>query len=183
MDGASDTMDRQSVEMNHELFNIRAAHEGDFPAIHVISDDVALPRIEALAHTYVAVNDEDVLVGFIRIKFAELDSKAGRETARENPSCKESSGSIPVASQAAHVYPVAVLRSWQGYDVGTALVSHALERYGELRLVACTPSQGFYERLGFSKAIWESIAPEIVQDCAQCPETGTCAPQPFIKTR
>jgi len=156
---------RAKIYMRHseviqETIHVRTAREDDLLMIRVISDDVAMPRIESVEHTYVAVNDEDVPVGFIRIRLTKTSN-----------------------DEAAYVYPVAVARSWQGYDVGTALMTHALDIFGELRLVACTPSHGFYERLGFEKASWECIASEIARDCELCPEASTCIPQPFVKTR
>ena len=164
-----------------DLFSIRVAREDDLPYICLISDDVMMPLIESIEHTYVAVNDDDVPVGFTRIKLVEQEcgndvkADSGKEPEDRHGTPRLACSSVP------YVYPVAVLRSWQGYGVGAALIAHTLERYRELRLVACTPSRGFYERLDFQKIPWEEIAPEIASDCDQCPHTSTCTPQPFLK--
>jgi len=150
-----------------DLFSIREACDDDLQGIDIISEDVDMPVIEDAENTLVAVNHEDLPVGFIRIKLIDLEGGAGKGP----------------GGQHAYVYPVAVLRSWQGYDVGTVLMDVALEKYGELRLVACTPSHGFYQRLGFRKASWDEIAPDIAHDCEVCPSADTCTPQPFIKQR
>jgi len=149
----------------NDLFSVRKACDDDLPGIEIISEDVGMPVIESAENTYVAVNDEDLPVGFIRIKLIDVEGGSG----------------VGSSSQHAYVYPVAVLRSWQGYDVGTALIDVALEQYNELRLVACTPSHGFYPKLGFKKASWDEIAPEIANDCKVCPDADTCSPQPFIR--
>ena len=156
-----------SPKTDNDLFSIRQAYIDDMPGIRYISDDVDMPVIESTVNTFVAVNYEDIPIGFIRIKL--LDAKGDTD---EEP-----------GSRHAFVYPVAVLSSWQGYDVGTALIDVALEKFGELRLVACTPSQGFYRRLDFKEASWDQIAPEIARDCNRCSSKDTCTPQPFIKRR
>jgi N-acetylglutamate synthase-like GNAT family acetyltransferase len=147
--------------MPEALFDIRAACPQDLPALRIISDNVGMPLIESTANTYVAVNGGGEAVGFVRIKVL--------------PDPLDAQG------QAHVIYPVAVFETWQGHGVGSALVEHALARHFELRLVACTPSHGFYEKSGFKDAPWDSIPPEVARDCDECPQAGSCTPRPFVK--
>ncbi|MDR2493101.1 MAG: GNAT family N-acetyltransferase [Coriobacteriales bacterium] len=148
-----------AAEEGSSLFSLRPAQLDDLPGIRVVSDDARMPAIESVAHCLVAVNDDDEAVGFIRLKLL--------------PDPLDPALTVP------YVYPVAVHSTWQGLGVGTALVKAAAQRYGQLRLVACSRSQGFYEQLGMARAPWESIAPEIAGDCTWCPDAAHCTPQPY----
>ncbi|MDR2672158.1 MAG: GNAT family N-acetyltransferase [Coriobacteriales bacterium] len=144
------------------LFTIRSAHKRDLPWLHLLfeQDGMPHPPESDLLNGRVAVNDVDEPVGFIRV--LEL----GDET---NP---QASG--------AYVYPVIVFEQWRKHGVGKALIKQALLDFGELRLVACRDSRGFYPRCGFVPLEWEKIAGPIARDCELCPDLATCDPQPFV---
>ena len=141
-----------------DLFTIRPARQGDLIYLQMICEEGNLGIIEAVDCCSVAVNSEDVPVGFIHIETVD----------DENP-----------ATNAPYVYPVAVYTSWQHHGVARALIHHELQKTGELRLVACTASQGFYPKAGFKPVAWENIATRIARDCDSCPNRGTCDPIPF----
>jgi GNAT superfamily N-acetyltransferase len=82
-----------------------------------------------------------------------------------------------------YVYPVIVFANWRKLGVASALVRYELKRHGQLKLVACRPSRGFYERSGFAHETWENIAYQIARDCEQCPNLKSCDPQPFVISR
>jgi N-acetylglutamate synthase-like GNAT family acetyltransferase len=145
--------------VSEPLFTIRLAEERDIDYLRMICDESGLGFIETVSGSMVAVNDEDLPVGFIHIETIGDDA---------NP-----------AANGAYVYPVAVFEAWQHHGVATALVEHALEASGELRLVACKPSQGFYPQVGFEKVDWDIIARHIARDCDRCVARESCAPIPF----
>jgi N-acetylglutamate synthase-like GNAT family acetyltransferase len=72
-----------------------------------------------------------------------------------------------------------VYEAWQRNGVARALTQHALEATGELRLVACKPSRGFYPRAGFEVVDWDLIAARIAYDCDRCVARQACNPVPF----
>ena len=141
-----------------ELFTIRPAQDRDLIYLQMICEDGDLGIIDTIEHCTVAVNAEDVPVGFIHIETVDDD----------NP-----------GANAAYVYPVAVFASWQHHGVARALIEHELQRVGELRLVACSSSQGFYPKVGFERVAWECIAERIASDCDHCDKRANCEPVPF----
>jgi GNAT superfamily N-acetyltransferase len=147
-------------ETETTLFTIRAATACDLVYLMMICEDVGMPGFDDYKNNLVAVDKEDIPVGFIRIlKVCDNDPPTGN-------------GSF--------IYPVAVFRQWQGFGVGRALVDRALVLFGPLKLVACSTSQGFYERERFVKADWDVIAQVIAHDCDLCPQKDvSCTPQPY----
>jgi predicted N-acetyltransferase YhbS len=133
----------------------------------MICEESGLALIEDLTDTSVAVNDKDIPVGFIHIETVTDDA---------NPS-----------ANGAYVYPVAVFEAWRHQGVATALIRYAAEITtkvatefaGELRLVACKPSQGFYPKVGFKPVGWNLIAARIARDCDLCVAREACKPIPF----
>ena len=146
-----------------EPFTIRPAQERDLVYLQMICAEQGLGIIETTDNSTVAVNNEDVVVGFIHIETVDDDA---------NPQ-----------ANGAYVYPVAVFQAWQHHGVASALIKYEQQRVGELRLVACTSSQGFYPKVGFEPIGWESIAARIAQDCELCSQRDTCHPTPFSTTQ
>jgi GNAT superfamily N-acetyltransferase len=146
--------------MTAPLFTIRPAEERDLVYLQMICEEGGLAPIEAVADATVAANDEDIPVGFIHIETVTDDADP--------------------AANGAYVYPIAVFEAWQRYGVATALIRHAAQAAGDLRLVACTPSQGFYPKVGFEPIGWEHIAARIERDCELCDLRDGCDPVPFI---
>lgn len=135
------------------LFSLRPAHAGDLPRLNGYAAAEGMDALADAAGVTVAVNDEDVPVGFIRVQ-------------------RGSNG-------AAHVNPVVSCPTWRGWGVGRALMEDALSREGELRFVARGPSVPFYRSLGCADLEWGAIAPEIAADCDGCPMLEECRPQPM----
>ncbi|MDR0500309.1 MAG: GNAT family N-acetyltransferase [Coriobacteriales bacterium] len=148
---------------NKPLFTIRQADKRDLDLLAslFISEHMPVPSDEDLLSGTVAVNDDDEVVGFIRIRIV-LDEICANKTGN-------------------YVYPVIVFANWRDRGVARALCDYELSRHGELKLVACSASQDFYPRAGFAFEDWSNIASVIAQDCKQCPDLTSCNPQPFRK--
>ena len=125
-----------------------------------------MPRIDSYAHAEgmdsipgrrrirVAVNDEDVVVGFCRLQ--------------------------DDANGVAYVNPIVTCSTWRGYGVGRALIEDARSRVGELRLIARGTSEGFYRKLGFVEMPWSEVDLEAAsEDCDNCPYRAACGPVPM----
>jgi N-acetylglutamate synthase-like GNAT family acetyltransferase len=143
------------------LFTIRTAEERDLGYLQMICDEGGLATIEDFADISVAVNAEDIPVGFIHIETVTDD---------ENP-----------VANGSYVYPVAVFEAWRHQGIATALIEHAAKTTGELKLVACRASRGFYPKAGFVTVDWNRIAARIARDCDLCAEREECAPVPFMR--
>ena len=141
-----------------DLFAIRPAEERDLVYLQMICVEQGLGIPQTVASSTVAVNAEDIPVGFIHIENVDDESPG---------------------ANGAYVYPVAVFESWQHHGVATALIKHELEKAGELKLVACTSSQDFYPRVGFEQTDWKYIARRIAIDCEACEARNSCDPIPF----
>lgn len=141
--------------MADELFTLRPAREDDMPYLDSYAYAEGMPNIPSPQNVTVAVNADDVPVGFIRIN--------------------------PDEAGVAHVNPVVTCATWRGYGVGRALVEDALRRFGELRLVSRGSSLAFYRALGFEDVPWDAIKPQIAAECDGCELYDECRPQPVRK--
>ena len=141
--------------VTEELFTLRPAREGDLPSIRMFAYLEGMGEIPSIEGVTVAISPGDDVVGFIRIS-------------------REGDGP-------AHVNPVVVYETWRGYGVGRALVEDALEREGELRLVARGESIDFYKRLGFCEIPHSEITPSVSEDCDHCDMREECGPLPMAK--
>jgi GNAT superfamily N-acetyltransferase len=148
--------------MSASDFTLRAAEERDLPFLQAICEESGLGCIEDVADCTVAVSADDEPVGFIHIEHV-ADAKKP-------------------AGDGAWVYPVAVFEAWQHRGVATALIEHELVRAGELRLVACRPSRGFYPKAGFRPLAWSRVATRISDDCKRCVARKACDPVPYVRT-
>lgn len=137
------------------LFTLRPARESDRELIDAYAYAEGMDYLPSLERVTVAVNGDDIPVGFIRIA---LDSQG-----------------------VAHINPVVTYREWRGYGVGRALVEDAEAAYGELRLVSRGSSRSFYDALGYECCSWELIEPGVSEDCDGCPLYDECSPQPMRK--
>ena len=136
-----------------DLFTIRDAEERDMAYVQAYAYAEGMDPLEGPEHIRVAVNSEDIPVGFIHV-----------DTATDG---------------IAYVHPIVTCASWRGYGVASALLDEALSTYGELRLVARGYNEGFYGRLGFEKCSWEEIDASISADCEGCELREECGPIPF----
>lgn len=143
--------------MSHELFTIRDARPSDKAVLDQYANMEDMETIPSLEGVRVAVDKNDVPVGFIRIVCAD--------------------------DGAAFVSPVITHESWRGCGVGRALMGEALEHYGELRLVSRGKSLPFYEALGFEHVGWDLIEKSLVEDCDHCEIREECGPVPARKVR
>lgn len=141
--------------MTDELFTMRAAREEDMALINWYAYNEGMPDIPGTEGVTVAVNADDQVVGFIRIKRGD--------------------------NGVAHVNPVVVYGPWRRYGVGRTLVEDALAREGELRLVSRGGSLAFYRALGFEDVPWDDIDYEIAGECNACELIEECRPQPVAK--
>ena len=138
-----------------ELFTLRPAIAADKPLLDTYTYAEGMDNIPDVAGVTVAVNADDVPVGFIRI--------------------------VQDAEGVAHIYPIVTYAPWRGSGVGRVLVEDALATYGELRLVSRGSSRGFYETLGFEPCSWSLIGEGMSEDCPHCSWREECAPCPMRK--
>ena len=141
--------------MSDSLFSIREAREEDLPYVNSYAYNEGMDAIPGLELLWVAVNDDDVPVGFIRLSNIDGD--------------------------VAYINPIVTLASWRGFGVGKALVEFAHGLYPELRLVSRGTSHAFYEALGYRDCAWEDIVPEVANECDGCPMYDECGPRPMVK--
>jgi len=136
------------------LFTLRPTREEDLPYLALMAQgqEVGIPP-NYLEIGVSAVNADDVPVGYIHIELTELGP---------------------------HVAPVVVFENWRKHGVGSALVKHAREEYGPLKLVSNGSSNGFYEKLGFTEVAWEEIEPAFQRDCLACEFYEKCGPKPYL---
>ncbi|MCL2889216.1 MAG: GNAT family N-acetyltransferase [Eggerthellaceae bacterium] len=111
--------------------------------------------IEAADVVYVAANNDNQAVAFIRLIFDE--------------------------ESVCHVNPLVVCPGWRRIGVGKALTEYALERFGELRLVSRGGSLAFYQALGFEEIPWEKICHQVASECDGCELRTECNPTPLHK--
>ena len=142
--------------MTDELFTIRDARADDKPVLDAYANAEGMDAIPDIEGVRVAVNDDDEVVGFIRIALDEEDGTA-------------------------FVNPVITHETWRGYGVGRALMEEALARHGELRLVSRGGSLAFYEALGYERIGWDLIKMALVDDCDHCELRDECGPVPMRK--
>ena len=137
-----------------ELFTIRNARQADLAYINSYAQAAGMDRMPGIERIRVAVNDEDIVVGFCRLQ----DDVNG----------------------IAYVNPIVTCDTWRGYGVGRALIEDARSLAGELRLIARGTSEGFYRKLGFVEMPWEDVDLEAAEeDCDNCPYRATCGPVPM----
>lgn len=137
-----------------ELFTIRDAREDDMELIDAYAHAEGMDRMPGPQRVRVAVNDDDVVVGFCRLQ----DDRNG----------------------IAYVNPIVTYSAWRGYGVGRALIDDARAIAGELRLIARGTSEGFYRKLGFVEMTWEEADQAAAsEDCDNCPYRAACGPVPM----
>lgn len=139
--------------MSDAPFTLRDAREPDLAYLNAYAAAEGMDDLPSVENVRVAVNGDDVPVGFLRLQQGSND--------------------------VAHVNPVVSCVTWRGWGVGSALVEEALRSRGELRLVARGTSVPFYRALGFEELLWDAIAPEIAVDCDGCEMRGECRPLPM----
>lgn len=140
-----------------ELFTLRGARPEDKELLDSYAYAEGMDNIPDVDGVTVAVNGDDIPVGFIRIV---LDSEG-----------------------IANVYPIVTYAPWRGYGVGRSLIEHALDEHGELKLVSRGASRGFYEALGFVPCDWNAIEHGFSEDCDSCTWRDECDPCPMRISR
>jgi len=137
-----------------DLFTIRDAREADMGLVNSYANAAGMDRMPGVERIRVAVNEDDVVVGFCRLQ--------------------------DDANGIAYVNPIVTYEPWRGYGVGRALIEDAHARAGELRLISRGTSEGFYRKLGFAEMSWEDVDLEAAsEDCDNCPYRETCGPVPM----
>lgn len=139
--------------MAHELIRIREIREDEVEFANTLLHHEGMSALPSIEHVYVAANDDDEIVGVIRLALDEQN--------------------------VAHVNPIVIYPSWRGYGVGRELIAFASETYGEIRLVSRGSSLGFYQALGFKDIAWENIHAPIVSECEACEMKEECHPVPM----
>ena len=143
--------------MTNELFTIRDARPDDKAVLDGYANLEGMDAIPSIEGVRVAVNDDDEVVGFLRVAVDD--------------------------SGMAFVNPVITHETWRGFGMGRALMEEALEHYGELRLVSRGGSLPFYEALGYERISWDDIEMTMVDDCDHCDIREECGPVPVGKKR
>ena len=143
--------------MTNELFTIRDARPDDKAVLDGYANLEGMDAIPSIEGVRVAVNEDDEVVGFVRIALADDGT--------------------------AFVNPVITHETWRGFGVGRALMEEALERHGELRPVSRGGSLPFYEALGYERIGWDLIEMSLVDDCDHCEMREECGPVPVRKVR
>ena len=137
-----------------DLFTIRDARESDMRLIDAYANAEGMDVMPGPERIRVAVNDDDVVVGFCRLQ--------------------------DDANGIAYVNPIVTYDAWRGYGVGRALIEDARAAAGELRLIARGASVGFYRKLGFSDMPWDEVDLHAAsEDCDNCPYRESCGPVPM----
>ena len=137
-----------------DLFTIRDARETDMDLVNSYAHSAGMDRMPGIERIRVAVNEDDVVVGFCRLQ----DDVNG----------------------IAYVNPIVTYEAWRGYGVGRALIEDAHALAGELRLISRGTSEGFYRKLGFVEMPWEDVDLEAAEeDCDNCPSRESCGPVPM----
>ena len=137
-----------------ELFTIRDAREGDMALIDAYAHAEGMDAIPGPERVRVAVNGDDVVVGFCRLQADE--------------------------NGISYVNPIVTYAPWRGYGVGRALIEDAQAVAGELRLISRGTSEGFYRTLGFVEMPWSDVDLEAAsEDCENCPYRKECGPVPM----
>ena len=137
-----------------DLFTIRDAREADMDLVNSYAHAAGMDRMPGIERIRVAVNEDDVVVGFCRLQ----DDVNG----------------------IAYVNPIVTYEAWRGYGVGRALIDDAHALAGELRLISRGTSEGFYRKLGFVEMPWEDVDLEAAEeDCDNCPYRESCGPVPM----
>lgn len=137
-----------------DLFTIRDAREDDMGLVNSYANAAGMDRMPGIERIRVAVNEDDVVVGFCRLQ----DDVNG----------------------IAYVNPIVTYEPWRGYGVGRALIEDAHALAGELRLISRGTSEGFYRKLGFVEMPWEDVDLEAAEeDCDNCPYRAECHPVPM----
>lgn len=137
-----------------ELFTIRDARESDMQLLDSYANAEGMDVMPGPERIRVAVNDDDVAVGFCRLQ----DDVNG----------------------IAYVNPIVTYAAWRGYGVGRALIEDARAIAGELRLISRGTSEGFYRKLGFVEMAWDEVDLEAAsEDCDNCPYRAECGPVPM----
>lgn len=139
--------------MSVELFSLRPAREEDMPYIDSYAYREGMDRIPGIDGVTVAVNADDLPVGFLRLAIGP--------------------------DGVAYVNPVVTLDSWRGYGVGKALMRMVMDAHDEVRLVARGGSVPFYRAIGFEETPWENIDVTFTEDCDGCPLWEECNPLPM----
>ena len=140
-----------------DLFTLRPAREEDTDTINAYASWEGMDNMPSMENITVAQSAAGNIVGFLRVAHG--------------------------ANGVAHVNPVVTVSTWRGYGVGRALMDDALQRFGELRLVARGESVGFYEALGYAPLTWDDVDKAVVDDCDHCAMRAECGPVPMGKTR
>lgn len=146
-------MDRSSV-------NIRKARVGDIPSIHQLVNEYAakgemLGRsrselYEGMRDFFVAER-EGIVVGCsaLHVNWEDL----------------------------AEVRSLVVSQELRGMGLGRDLVTACLEEARELgiaKIYALTYKPGFFERMGFSRVVKETLPHKVWGDCLKCPKFPNC---------
>ncbi len=142
-----------TASSQNDLFSLRPARDADKALLDTYTYAEGMDNIPDVEGVTVAVNSDDIPVGFIRIV---IDGKG-----------------------IANVYPIVTYAAWRRYGVGRALIDDALSRFGELKLVSRGSSRGFYETLGFQECAWTEIEPGFSEDCSACSWRDECNPCPM----
>lgn len=144
----------KSQKSQNTLFRIRPAYPKDAELINYYAYLEGMDAIPDFKDVYVAANNDDEAIAFIRIKFIESTNKY-------------------------YVNPIVVYSAWRGYGVGTQLMEYVRRQYGPLYLVSRGSSYDFYKHIGLKDIDDSQIDDEILKECLDCAMKEECKPQPM----
>lgn len=133
---------------------LRPASDADMDLINAYAAWEGMDAIPSPEGVTVAVNADDVAVGFVRVWVDEQTNQA-------------------------YVNPIVLYQPWRGFGIGRLLMDDVRERFGGIRLVSRGVSLAFYRALGYKDVDWECIASEIASECDGCEMREECQPQPM----
>lgn len=131
---------------------VRPSTSADEPVLIALAQAEDMTIFEGFEATLVAEDSTGSIAGFCRIR---------------------------VYNEESFVNPLVVSPAFRKCGVGKLLMKEASQRWGTLKFVARGSAVPFYTSIGSIPVPWESIAPEVADDCNGCAQLEHCHPLPM----
>ena len=132
---------------------LKQAQEADRSELIEMLWDNGMVHAEPIEDYLIAIEDDDV-VGCIRLE---------------------------VLAELMMIRPLVVSSSHRKKGIGRLLIKRVLKTDRIMGVMSRGSAIAFYETLGFKKAQRSILPVSQQQECLQCPDEGTCSPQPMIR--